>query len=464
MSPSTSAATPSTRRAVWRWRRLLWAVLLPLLLLLDRPLIRGDGVAYLAWADSLIVDGDIQFDNQLQRLGPVNTYQLTWNETTQRWVNIFPFGAALVQAPFYALGHWFALHGWWDANPDYFHQMQGLWRPYSLWLMIGANALALMTVALAWGIGRRLTGAGEAALAALALFIGTPLIYYSTISPLNSHGPGAWLTTLFVVLLVRCTTAFGVTRPPAWWQWAALGVCAGGMVLVRWQLGLVVACAWLCLLWPQRWRGPLLATGTAMLTIAPLLVVWRIMFGAWLVVPYQAVTDQPFLRFPNHMLDVLRLLLIHSPVLLAAVAGLPRLWRRHRRWGAFVLSAFVVQLFLNGSVLDWWAGETYGMRRMSELYPLYVLSACAALGTLRQGAARAWLRAAVRGMLWVSLPYSLLYLAVFINYTWTNPAHLFIDDPWRMLAHVWQQAQPWQTTLAVWRAHLGPLAWRMPGP
>jgi hypothetical protein len=95
----------------------------------DRPLIRGDGVAYLAWIDTLILDQDVNFDNQYERLQSVNTYQLEWSVERERWVNIFPFGIAFVQAPFYLMGDAFQHAGVLDNNPDYFRQHQGVEAP-----------------------------------------------------------------------------------------------------------------------------------------------------------------------------------------------------------------------------------------------------------------------------------------------------------------------------------------------
>lgn len=463
----TTKPAPSQTRPLRRLGAVLLLACAAVLVALDRPLIRGDGVAYLAWVDSFVLDGDIDLTNQVERLRPVLTYQLTWNEETGRWVNIFPFGAALLQAPFYALGHWFAVNGWWDANPDYFHQMQGVWRPYSMWLMIGANVAALATVWLAWGFGRILTTPAAAALVAGTLFVGTPLIFYSSVSPLNSHNPGALATALFTAcLLAVAGLGAAPARLPTLWPYAGLGAAAGLMVLVRWQLLLVAAPAWLIFLLPtvrrETWRGPLLATAVAALTVAPLPLVWQALFGQPFVIPYEEVADGAFLTWPRYSADVLRLLLWHSPGVLLSLIGIPFLWRLDRRWGAYALVAIGLQVWLNGGVLDWWAGETYGMRRLSELYPLYVLLASAVIG--HPAAAPALRRRLALAFLVGVIGYTLIYLPVFINYTWTNPLGEFINDPLVMWRHVTAQAQPWQTTWAVYRAHLGPPAWLLPGP
>ena len=266
----------------------------------DRPLIRGDGIAYLAWVDTLILDGDINFDNQLERLQSVNTYQITWNEATQRFVNVFPFGVAFLQAPFYLIGHLFHSQGWYNHNPDYFLQMQGLGLPYSLWLMLGANLMALSAIILAWLVGRQLADDWTAAVVAWAVFLGTPLFYYSTVSPLNSHNPGALATAAFIFLLADVTHAFKKeeqSNASPLYKWVLLGLSAGLMILVRWQLLLVVVAGLGLLIWQRAWRGLLITTMVTFLTSLPLPLIWRRMFNRFVVVHYVAVAGESFLSF-----------------------------------------------------------------------------------------------------------------------------------------------------------------------
>lgn len=438
-----------------RWLTLTLLICFATMLILDRPLIRGDGVAYLAWVDTFVLDGDIDFGNQLERLQPVNTYQIQWNERTGKLVNIFPFGVAIFQAPFHALGHLFAVNGWWDANPDYFHQMQGLWRPYSLWLMIGANVMGLVTLGFVWKMcqatlryGRIHTTPPTASLLTIALFLGTPLIYYTTVSPLNSHNAGALALTVFIYLLIS-------HQPPTTRYWLLLGLAAGLTILSRWQLALVVIPAWPILLWSQRWRGPIIAAIVAGGILLPLPLIWQAHFGQPFVIPYEEVSQgNTFLSIPQNTIGVFVQTIYHSPIILLSLLGLPFLWRQDRQWAIYALVVIGLQLWLNGGVLDWWAGETYGMRRMSELLPFYTLL----LAILTYHAPRTKL------LVVLSLLLSITYIIIFINYTWTNTDGVFINDPAIMLRHFINQPHRWQITWEVWRTHLGPLAWAMPGP
>lgn len=466
-TPDTELPSGRVPRSVWP---LLALVILSLATMLrfDRPLIRGDGIAYLAWVDTLVLDQDVNFDNQLERLQTVNTYQITWNEDTQRFVNVFPFGVAFLQAPFYLIGHLFNSQGWYNLNPDYFLQMQGLGLPYSLWLMIGANLIALSAIILAWLIGRQLADDWTAAFIAWAVFLGTPLFYYSTVSPLNSHNPGALATTAFIFFLADVTHAFKKeerSNTVPLYKWGLLGLSAGLMILVRWQLLLVVIAGLGLLVWQRAWRGALITTAVAFLSSLPLPLIWRRMFNRFIVVPYEAVAGETFLSIPKGSWWVLVETPRNSPILYLSLLGLPFLWRKNRQWTVFIAIVILLQVLINGAVLDWWGGETYGIRRMTELYPLYVIMACATLGNihLQQGVGKIW-GIVGRGILTVIIAYSFLYILSFFSYTWTNPEHIFIAGPETMIPYFLGQGNRWEIIASIFRTHLGPPAWPMPGP
>lgn len=450
---------------------ILLVITLITLILLDRPLVRGDGIAYLAWIDTLVLDQDVNFNNQHDRFLPVNTYQIEWSFERERWVNIFPFGIAFVQAPFYLMGHLSDQLGILDINPNYFRQNQGVELPYSLWLMIGANVMALGMVVLAWRIGRNYVDDWTAALVVYAVFIGTPILYYSTVSPVNSHNPGAFGVAVVFYLLMRCTNAFDATQKPAGWlHWVLLGVFAGLTVLARWQLLLVVAPCWLLILYERRWCGLAIATVAAGITLLPLPIIWNELFGMPFLVPFDAVNDEAFIQSTgNAGLLVLRELVRHSPVVILSLIGIASLWRINRRWAILCAAVIGLQLAVNGSALDWNAGQSYGMRRMSELYVVYALLACALCGEMirwARGRNWQWMTPALRGGVLLLVGYTALYFIAYMVFTWTNPDRLFIANPEVMIGFFFQQSAPfrYQVLWEVYRTHLGPLAWGMPGP
>ncbi len=488
---STGETVPPSNRLRNLFRPLTVLVMVSMLtlILFDRPLIRGDGIAYLAWIDTLVRDHGINFNNEFDRLRAVNTYQISWDATTQKWVDIFPFGIAFFQIPFYLLGlltnHVAVL----NQNPDYFLQMQGIELPYSLWMMFGANLMALASIILSWHIGQRFCGKWMAALITWAFFLGTPLFYYSTISPLNSHNPGAFMCALFVWLLMERTQAFGFGATKALenpdqvanqtdrmdgLKWTLLGISAGLMALTRWQLLLIAVPVWGLLTWERRWRGLAIATVAAALTLLPLPLIWQNLFGSPFLVPYQGATGQAFLFLNNHFLDVLVILLHFSPILLISVAGVPFLWRIDRKWAIVAIAMIILELLINGAVRDWWAGDSFGMRRMSELYVIYVMLACVALGdpvrrlglSLGARTAQIWKtsRIFLSGALGVLIVYSFLFIFSFLSFTWTNPDGVFIAEPETMISFFMHQDTRWDVINTIFHTHVGPLAWPQPGP
>ena len=48
-----------------------------------------------------------------------------------------------------------------------------------------------------------------------------------------------------------------------------------------------------------------------------------------------------------------------------------------------MIAMFVIQTIMNASVQDWWAGWSFGMRRMTDLYPVFALGLAALLGWAR---------------------------------------------------------------------------------
>lgn len=450
---------------------LVFACLLTLILH-DRPLVRGDGLGYLVWVDSIVLDGDLDLANQLPTFAHLNNYQLLRHAKTGKYVNVFPYGVAILQAPFYRLGHLFHAQGWWSQNTDYFLAHQGIAQAYSLWLMIGANCMAIATVLMAWRLGRALTDSATAAIAAFAIFVGTPLLYYSSTYPLNSHNPGAFLCTCFVCLLFHCNGGIGRhspaehAKPTTIFTWALLGICAGLMTLTRFQLILLVLPAWGVIAWRRQWRSLAIASAAAALPLLVLMASWVYLFGELTLIPYDALHEQSFFDSPLEALEVLGKLVSFSPVVALALLGLARLWRVHRLWASCFFAMLCQQILINGLALDWHGAEGYGMRRMTELYPVFVLLTCALCGTWRaRGRAVPALRqAGARIALLISIPLAFYWLHAYYFYTWSDNGRSGPETPVQMIRFV--QAHPHRQL--IWQElmddHVGPAAWNEPGP
>jgi hypothetical protein len=468
------AASP-TERQVRRVDPALVVVIVVTLLVLvlfDRPLAVGDGLAYLIWLDSIALDSDLDLSNQATKFAAVNTYHIYLNPETGRWASAFPLGIALLLAPFYWLGAVLDALPLLRVNDAHFIGIQGVPFAYSLSFMIGVNLYALLAAVLAYLSARRYTRPWVAAGATIAAFVGTPLLFYSSVDPLNSHIAGAFAATLFVYLWLRARartpghtpdeTAVQPWRQALPWLW--VGLAAGLMAVCRWQVALIALPAGVELLARRRWREVLaLGLGFALLAWIIPYSWWR-MYGQWVLLPSaQGDTNLGFIA-PVNTLRVLFSpvsgLFPWSPIVTLALVGL---WPLARRDGALTLSLavmFLLQALVNGSVRDWWAGVGFGMRRMAELYPVYVLL----LATLIAAASRRrWLSALAWALTAACAAYGLALVVARFNYTWTNPWGLARDTPLKELSYAFSREHR-HLIWPVIKDHVGPWAWRKPGP
>lgn len=138
----------------------------------------------------------------------------------------------------------------------------------------------------------------------------------------------------------------------------------------------------------------------------------------------------------------------------------------NKAWAYFCGGAIGLQILINGAALDWYAGDSFGMRRMTELYPIYVLSACALLGNphpLRGLKPTHFRWTATRIILIALIPLAFLYIRAFYVYTWSDQGQ-FSNTPPRMIRFYLEHPYREAFEEAASAAHIGPKSWAKPGP
>lgn len=459
---------------------LLLVLLLTLaaMLAFDRPLVIGDGPAYLFWLDSLALDGDLALANQAEKFAAVNTYHIYLNPRSGRWASAFPLGTPLILVPFYWIGAALDRLPFFRINDAHFIGIQGVPLAYSLAIMAGVNLYALLAVGMGYRIARRLARPWAAAIVAIAAYLGTPLLFYTTVEPLTSHIGGTFAATLFVWLSLRARDRLGSetqfqanrdvliarVRTKTWFLWLLVGLAAGLTALCRWQVALIALPVGTELLLRRRWRETLaLGLGFALLAwIIP--YSWWQMFGSPWVIPAAARDQSEFLLRPIHTWRVLfhpiAGLFPWSPVTALAVLGLIPLARRDWKLALVGAAMFISQALISGAVRDWWAGISFGMRRMVELYPLYVLGLAALFGA---AARHRRLHALALSLTILLTVYGVALVLAHLNFTWTNPQGLARDLPWVELRYTFSR-EHWWLMWPVMKDHVGVWAWSKPGP
>jgi len=432
-------------------------------LTLGRPLIRSDGLAYFMWLQSVARDHDLDLANQAAQFGELNSYQVFYNEATGEYATVFPYGSAFLYLPSYWLASAANRLPLLHINDPYFVQHQGAPFAYSFFLLLWTILCALLAAILAFLSAVKLTRTGAALLSAVALFLSTPLLYYSTIEPYMSHAPGTLLIGLVIYLLVR--------HRQNGLSWLLMGFVLGVAFLVRWQLALYALPVGLWALAAREWRKlSLLVAGFLSLAWHLPFTWWR-MYGSPWVVPAAVQGQQEFLAWPAYVREVLfspqRGLFVWSPLVILALAGLILLLRTERGLALCLILMFVLQALINASVHDWGGGWAFGMRRMTELYPVWVLGLAVlvhAAWSLPEGAP--WARVvrwALPAAVVLCSVLALVVLLVHLNYVNTNLAHPEGGPLWEELHYQFARSD-FRITAQVIEEHYGVWAWSKPGP
>lgn len=362
------------------------------------PKIESDGKYYYQFLISAWFDGDLDFSNNYRQakkpfmVHEVDHYDFASRPTpTGRPLNMFTTGPAVLWSPFFAaaygVGSALGAAGVLDSAPD------GWERPFQLAVMFAAVVYSALALVLLYGMlvehfDRRI------ALTGLALtFWGTNWAYYCVFEPSMSHVYDLLTLVLLVWACLRAVRLGGTSAH------AVVGLLAGLHVLVRTQniasVAVLLAFFWLVPAVgggrPSRFgdqaRHGAVLLGALVVALLPLAASNLALFGELMVVPQGH--EGGFLRLasPNLagvLFSARNGLFSHHPVLLLAIAGvvgaLAR-WRSHRQLVMTLLLplglVFLVQLWINAAVVDWWGGHAFGQRRMMSSLPLFALGFCA---------------------------------------------------------------------------------------
>ena len=363
---------------------ILFAVSLPAV---TARLYSSDEVQYFSYLRSLWFDHDVSFENEYryfydthiaQSQGYYETFLERTTETGLRF-NYGTIGCAILWSPFYAVADaWTRISG--TAPAD------GFSKPYVRAVAYGSAFYAFLAILLSIRAARIVVGERGAFGAGLAVWLGTPLLFYMYVAPPFSHACSAFAVALFVSvwLHVRRTWSVGGAF--------VLGLCAALMAMVREQdvfiaIGAIID-------WGYHHRAsppaliPAALTGVAGFLIGdlPQLIAYNALNG--FPKPASHVARKMSWYAP-HGLQVLfsteHGFFIWTPLALLAIAGLllhvaatPA-----RRLALCMLVMIASQVYVAGSVESWTVAGAFGQRRFVCLTIFLTIGIAALFGAMR---------------------------------------------------------------------------------
>jgi hypothetical protein len=431
-------------------------VLLILLFVCSLPavtprLYSSDEVQYFSYLRSLWFDRDVSFENEYRyfyahRIAQTADFHRTFLELETpagRRINYGTLGSAILWSPFYAVADVVARIARAAGGSV---AVDGYSRPYVAAVAYGSAFYGFATIVLGIAAARRLLGA--AALSdGLAVWAGTPILFYMYVAPPFSHACSAFAVALLVTVWLHVRQTWTVRGA------VALGLSGALVAMVREQDALFVVAPALdyvvghrAPLWRQRAADPRIlirlvapaAAGCAAFVLGylPQLLAYQALNGR--PRPSELVTRKMNWAAP-HALQVLASpehgFFFWTPLAVLCLAGLvvaailrrrfgtpesglglpaealrdpgakaetrdPGITTDRRRVAACMLLMVALQVYVSGAVESWTVAGAFGQRRFVSVTVLLVIGLAALREAIPARAPRMLLHVAVGVAIW----------------------------------------------------------------
>jgi hypothetical protein len=339
-----------------------------------RPAILGDGIGYYAPLASLLFQGNLDLRDEIIPHVSTPVLKAIYVTPEGRLGNPFSVGPSLLWAPAVALAKLAPDHGA-EGSPALRTSHVAFAPRYARAIFYTDLVVVVAASAALSAVLSLIVGAGPAGVAVAAVLFGTPAVAYVLFDPSYSHAASFAMACILVsvVLLDRRRSL----------PLAVLGTSVGLAAMMRWQ-DVVLACAFLPRLVAvyrccteagagNRWRCRLRA---GLRFGLPIVVLFVPQFAYWWIIYGHPVLVPPGPDFaPPWRVAILPLLFstwngafVWSPILLVGIAGFFSVQDRRFRLGLF--AAVLLQAGVCALLLDWWAGGSFGARRMVSVAPL----------------------------------------------------------------------------------------------
>ena len=411
----------------------------------------SDEVQYFSYLRSLWFDHDVSFENEYryfydhhiaQTAGFHQTFLEGAEAATGRRINYGTMGCAILWSPFYAIA---------DLGARVLRatgrdiEVDGYSRPYVSAVAYGSAFYGFATIVLAIRAARRIVGC-RALSSGLAVWAGTPLLFYMYIAPPFSHACSAFAVALFVTAWLHVRQTWSVPGV------VALGFAGALMAMVREQdifFAFGPALDWALTLyqeaggrrqetggWPRLVKSAVAGCAAFAAGYLPQLLAYTSLNGH--PRPSPLVTRKMFWTAPHAaqvLADTHHGFFFWTPLAVLAVTGLilitvaprgrlpgnaltapatsgvspPDGASEIRRLGACLLLMVALQVYISGAVESWTVAGAFGQRRFVAITIFLVIG----LAALREWIRGTWTRIAVNVAIVICVWWNVALMAEF---------------------------------------------------
>ncbi len=401
---------PGPAHTANRYTKIL-VVLFFLTLPLVNPWVRGDGVGYYAYIRSLLIEHKLDFANDWRAAnesfsmgrvrpdGSINPQEYT---QTGHLDNHFAVGPAILWAPFLVPVHYVLLV---LKKFGFKVQTTGYSRPYIVTMALATALYGFLGLLISFRLACLYTDERWAFLATLGIWFASSLPVYMYFNPSWSHAHSVFAVAVFLWYWQRTWQG----RTPT--QWVILGLISG-LVLDVYYANIAVLLVpfveslqgyWRCWSAPGRdWHAlgrlfgsNLLYCLATLIAFSPTLITRQIIYGHPLSFGYGDVdvTQWASPRLGSVLFSSDHGLLVWTPILIFAVAGIFLVFRQDRPLAAYLVTALLALYYLIAIDSCWDGISSFGNRFFISLTPMFVLG----LAVFCRDLAR-WVKGARQGM------------------------------------------------------------------
>jgi hypothetical protein len=356
--------------AVWIVGVFLWMV---------PGYVKPDGAGYAAYLPSTLIDHDLLLFDEWARLGMIRRDAIAFTNITPNGhlSDHWTVGPAVEWLPAYLAA---------DAARDALPSLRGFPRngfslPYAI-AILASSAMAGLAVLLL-GIRAAVPFAGRfaATLAAIGIWFGSPLLWYSLRHATMAHAVSAAACAIVVAI------ALSLRREISGWRIFAAGLACGFAFAVRPQnLTFVIVPMIVAGSLPLLRRSWIAAIGFVVGAL-PELVVSQVLYGRPLAFASSGAANdwhsferiRPFLPLVSWYHGMFP----WTPLLALSLIGLLLLWRDDRRLAAAGIITFILQwLIIAAFDRSFWGMLAFGQRRFDSCTIFFLIGLAALLARL----------------------------------------------------------------------------------
>ena len=358
---------------------------------INQGLINWDALGYYAYLPAIFIHHDVGLTELPQYVA--REYQLTegfyGTQIGNAKVLQYSCGQALLEAPWFAIGHLYA--------KAFGYKADGFSMPYQMAIQIGMWLFCMLGVAQIRRVLLRFFDDVSVAITLFLLLLGSNYLPYASVLVSYTHAP---LFTVYAVLLtatIRFYSKINFTNS------VLLGLCVGVAMLTR---PTEVVCILIPLLWGvysietlreratllrQNLPNILLAVATAAAIGSLQIFYWHTVSGKWIMYSYG---DQTFSFLAPHLYNCLissrKGWLVYSPIVIFGLIGWVLVWRKPIYFATikpfrFALTlTLLLALYITFSWDNWWYGGGIGQRATIQYLPFLAFFFAAFVEYIRQ--------------------------------------------------------------------------------